>query len=277
MGLRALGYQLYACGRKGLPKQITLDGKTYHLRQVFKHDFFAATALYEKDRQQESESQYPPKIILKINRQEHFLGLPLAWLGELFCRHQISILRHLSDVPGIPRFLSRYGRTGFTYEYIEGRCLDGQQDLSEDFFDELLGLIKEVHRRNIAYLDMNKRDNIIVGDDSKPHLIDFQISLYIDERALISRRLSGYLRESLQSTDIYHVFKHKRWLRPELLKPHEKALSHHSSSKLIKWHRLAAWPFRKLRRRFLGYLVSKGILNKEECNGHNGENGQTNN
>jgi hypothetical protein len=115
MNPKTLGYQLYACGQKGLPAQIELGATTYSLVQIFKHDFFAATALYEKDKSQEANGQYPTKIILKINRQQHFLGIPMAWLGETFCRHQVSILQYLSDLGGIPRFLSCHGRTGFIY------------------------------------------------------------------------------------------------------------------------------------------------------------------
>jgi len=117
--------QLYACGKKPLPQKIVFDGDTYRLQKVFKHDFFAATALYELPKISKSaKTQNPNKIILKLNRSQHLLGLPLAWLGEFLCRHQVDILQRLKNLRGIPHFLSHYGKTGFIYEFIEGQRLD---------------------------------------------------------------------------------------------------------------------------------------------------------
>ena len=185
--------------------------------------------------------------------------MPLLWLGELLCSHEVSILSRLSNLRGIPRFLSRYGRTGFIYEYIEGRSIEQGQKLPVDFFDVLLELLTEVHQRDIVYLDMNKRSNILLGSDGQPYLIDFQISLHIDERLSISRHLSLYLRDSLRRADIYHLFKHKHRLCPELLTAQEQ-LRVPNLSRLIWLHRLAATPLRRLRRALLKYLHTKGLM-----------------
>ncbi len=253
-------YQLYACGKNGLPAKVTLGADTYHLKKVLKHDFFAATALYESRPGPSSEQQPPAtKIVLKLERRQHFLGLPLAWLGRMLCCHEVSILRRLSDLPGTPRFLSLYGKTGFIYEYIEGTSLREQEGLPDLFFDRLFELLRQIHRRNVAYLDMNKRSNILLGSDGRPHLIDFQISLYVGDYCLPSRRLAEDLRQMLQWSDIYHLFKHKRRLSPRFLWPHEKALSR-DVGLWIRGHRLLANPLRHLRRAFLKFLDEKNLL-----------------
>ena len=255
--LKSLGCQLYACGRSGLPGEIVFRDNEYRLCRILKHDFFAATALYELDsRSRPTEIPDPPRIILKLGRQQHFLGLPLAWVGEFLCWHEVSILRRLSDLRGIPCFLGHYGRTGFIYEYIEGHSLDEKKKPPDGFFDRLLELLTEVHRRNIAYLDMNKRGNILVDSKGRPFLIDFQISLHIGRHLLIWQRPSAYLRDTLQKADIYHLFKHKRRLCPELLTPQEQAASRRTGM-LIGLHRLAATPLRKLRRALLKSLSAK--------------------
>ncbi len=262
--LKSLGYQLYACGRDGPPGEIVFKDNKYGLCRILKHDFFAATTLYElSSRRKSAETAQPAKIVLKLGRQQHFLGLPLAWVGELLCCHEVSILRRLSNLQGIPRFLGHYGRTGFIYEYIEAHSLDEQKKLPDDFFDKLLELLQEVHQRDIAYLDMNKRGNILVDSKGRPCLIDFQISLPIGKHLLIWQRPSVYLRDTLQSADIYHLFKHKRRLCPELLRPQEQALSRRIGS-LIGLHRLAATPLRKLRRALLKYLHTKGVAVTEK-------------
>jgi hypothetical protein len=253
----SLRNQLYACGSKAAPGQIVCGESTYRLQKVLKHDFFAATALYELCKKgQNADIATPPKIVLKLSREQHLLGLPLAWLGELLCSHQIFVLRRLNHLRGTPRFICRYGKRGLIYQYIEGDLLDGDNELPDNFFDKLLELLRQIHGCNIVYLDMNKRDNIILGSDGQPYLIDFQISLHIDERTLISRHLSTYLRDALKRADIYHLFKHKRKLAPKSLRPEEQPLSRPTIS-LIQLHRLAATPFRKLRRALLKRLKAE--------------------
>ncbi|MHC4239287.1 MAG: hypothetical protein ACYSUC_05965, partial [Planctomycetota bacterium] len=163
----------------------------------------------------------------------------------------------------IPRPLARYGKTGFIYEYIEGRPLKEQKELHPDFFNQLLELLSSIHQRNVVYLDMNKADNILLGADGKPYLIDFQISLYIGDYFLLSKHLAEYLRQVFQWADVYHVFKHKRRLCPRFLWPHEKAVSR-DVSPWIQVHRLVANPLRRLRRNLLKLLYTNGVLVREE-------------
>jgi hypothetical protein len=258
--LKKMGNQFYACGCNFPPKQIEFADSTYIVKKVFKHDFFAATALYVvKDPASIAQRQNPEKIVLKMARMQHFLGLPMEWFGQALCEHEVATLRRLDHIEPVPHVLARYGKTGFVYQYIEGRSLSEQKELPKDFFDLLLELLSRVHQSNIIYLDMNKRGNILISPKGKPYLIDFQISLYLCEGFAFSKKLSGYIRNILQRTDIYHLFKHKRRLCPHLLRPHEQAISR-CPSPWIKIHRLIATPIRKLRRKLLVFLEQKGIL-----------------
>ena len=270
---KMLGYQLLACGRKGLPEKIKYNQSSYCLEQVLKHDFFAATGLYQLEgSQQLSEKSNPKKIILKINRRQHFLGIPLFWLGWLLCAREVSILKRLTGLTGVPCFLERYNRTGFIYEYIYGCTLDEQKNLPDDFFDKLFDLIKQIHKRNIVYFDLNKRGNIILGSDGQPYIIDFQTSRYIGPRFLIGKAVTKHLRDKLQKTDIYHLFKHKRRFCPDSLTAAELALAHSESSRLIRIHRFIANPFRKLRRSLLRFLYVRGFIITEENTRYSSEN-----
>ncbi|MFC1677917.1 hypothetical protein ACFL3G_12765 [Planctomycetota bacterium] len=258
--LKTLGYHMYACGKKGLPKKIDISAGSYNLRKVLKHDFFAATALYElATPTNTTETRSPSRLILKMGRQQHFIGLPLRWLGKIICSHEISILSRLSHLQQIPHILDRWGKTGFTYEYIEGQTLDENKNLPDDFFDNLIELTRQIHQNNVVYVDSNKRNNLLLGDDGKPYIIDFQISQHFKQRPLFFKRFSSKLKHALQRADIYHILKHKRRICPHLLKPEEKIKSRRTG-KLIDLHRMVATPFRKLRRRFLKLLYDKGVL-----------------
>jgi len=245
-----IGLQLQALGRSTLPRQIKVSHVRYSLKKVFKHDFFAVTALYERQNTSDNNIAGPAGVVLKISRTADFLGLPLRWLGQAVCRNEISILKSLQGLPGIPRLTARFGRIGFVYEYIEGTTLDNKPQLTDDFFDRLENLIKQIHARNIAYVDMNKLSNILIGSDNQPYIIDFQISRQINWLLCPLRK---FILEKLQNEDFYHLNKHKRHLMGHLMTPEQMVLSRRISP-LIRIHRSIARPIIKLRRHLLGFL-----------------------
>ena len=256
----SLGQQLRACGRHGLPPTLTLDRGQYQLVRVFKHDFFAATALYRQTPAPQSNPcpaegcpPGPTHIVLKQARCCDFLGLPLQWLGAALCRHEWSILCRLRGLKQVPKPLRQHGPTGLIYEYIPGRSLDERPEVPAEFFDRLRELLQLIHQRRVAYIDMNKRGNILVGPDGLPYLIDFQISQHLPARLLGSRRWAAAMLTALTREDHYHLLKHKRRLRPDLMTEDQWQQSHAISS-WISLHRLVSRPLTLLRRRILAFL-----------------------
>ena len=95
--LRALGTQ------SDLPSNIKIGGVTYlHLR-TFKHDFFAATGLYEGP---------DGKVVLKVGRQANLLGLPMAWIGRFLTGHEARLYQIAGSVDGVPGFCRSLGPNG---------------------------------------------------------------------------------------------------------------------------------------------------------------------
>lgn len=252
--LKNLANDLYACGKGGLPREIEVLDRTFYLRSVFKHDFFAVTALYE-----DSAGGGGEKVVLKINRVESFLGIPLAWLGRRLCNREKHMLEMLGDVSNVPKVVGSYGSNGFVYRYIEGCSLDVRPELPERFFDELIDLLGEVHGKGIVYMDMNKRGNILLGDDGHPYMIDFQISQCLQERWFGFGWLLKRVQRSLEREDYYHLCKHKRKLQRHLISAEEFSISKHPSWK-IRLHRSYARPLIRARRAFLRKMYEKGLL-----------------
>ena len=254
-----------------MPESIEWEGRRYRLIKFFKHDFFAATALYEViDRSDKNVAMTPQKVVLKIGRLGDFLGLPLGWLGEWLCEHEMSILKRLAPLRGIPHLLGKFHRTALLYEYIEGQSLAEQSDLSTDFFDNLGSLLTDIHSRRVAYMDMNKRGNVLRGEDGLPYMVDFQISLHLPERCLGSRRLTESLWRTLQDEDCYHLIKHKRHLQRDLMTD-EQWTRFRQKSGWITLHRKIFRPITILRRRMLNYLFHKGRLITDDISENNPE------
>ncbi len=243
---------LYACGREGLPKEITFGRRHYRQVRTFKHDFFAATGCYEPiaDNPQDPADSACP-LVLKINRTQPFCGLSLAWLGRGLSSHEIRILETLKDLDQVPKPAGMWGPNGFVYPYIEGRSLDEKPPIPDRFFEDLEELLNQIHQRQVCYIDLNKRGNILVGADGRPYLIDFQISM--------AWKRHGRMCRVLQREDQYHLLKHKRRLRPDLLSKAQRKDSYRKSA-WIRLHRAIAWPFRFLRRQMMRSLYKHGYL-----------------
>ena len=257
---RWFGGCFYACGNEPLPGQIScLDGE-YTLDRILKHDFMAATAVYTAA---DPQAGRPRKLVYKVNRRMHFCLVPLAWLGRLVTHNEVRNLRRCEGIPEVPEVLARLHPNVYVCEYIEGKNLGEKPDLPVDFFENVLAAVRQIHKRNLIHFDLHKPGNLLVGDDGRPHIIDFQISMHFGDRRLLSRRLSARVRRRLQAYDIYHVCKHKRRLQPHLLTEDQDRLSRNHSLPL-RIHRAIANPLRRVRRACLRYLHAKGVLTNDE-------------
>lgn len=254
MARRSHNVQMFAL-RQPPPEVVTVVGGDYRLVRVFKHDFYAATCLYAATGPAEVA-----KIVVKFGRENDFFGLPLAWLGRWNRRREQAIYRALAGVVGVPRWMGCVGRLGYAIEYIDSRPLDHQPPPPPGFFDALHELFKTVHARGVAYCDSNKRSNILIGADGRPHLIDYQLAFRRrDDLPWPIRPILRAAYEYMCRKDIYHLFKHKRRISPDELRPEEDAVSRRRSG----WHlihRKLGKPYRAIRRRFLAAQHEKGQL-----------------
>jgi hypothetical protein len=238
-----------ALGRANLPGAIEIGGNLFRLARTVKHDFFAATGFYE--------DAGGRRIVLKMGRVVDFAGMPLLWLGKLLQRRELGFYRKLKDVPAVPKVLGTLGPTGFLLEFVEGVPLTAMPRCPDHFFGDLQSLFDELHRRNIAYVDTDKSQNILLGSDGKPHLIDFQISF--DADAVPIGPLVRLLLRQFRQSDTYHLLKHKKRLRPDQLTEDEHKIVERRSLP-IRIHRFISKPYFDLRRTTFRRLRETGRL-----------------
>jgi hypothetical protein len=251
-----VAYSMRALGKAGLPREFALNGTTFRLLRTVKHDFFAATAFYGDDATGRT-------VVLKAGRTGDFAGVPLLWLGRWLCRRELRFYTRLADVPNVPGVVGTVGPTGFVHDFVAGRPLEKGLAIPDGFFDELTVLLRELHGRGLAYVDTNKPQNILLGDDGRPHLIDFQISYdHADFDRPGLRTLNRWLLRHLQREDLYHLLKHKRRLRPDQMTPQETDAAARKSA-LIRLHRFVFKPYFALRRRTFKRLRDTGRLMPE--------------
>lgn len=88
-----------------------------------------------------------------------------------------SLYARLAGIQGIPALHPDHGHNWFMHEFIPGLPLHRRRPVPAGFFDDLERVLKELHARRVAYVDLSKRSNVIVGDDGRAYLVDFQISV----------------------------------------------------------------------------------------------------
>jgi len=235
-----------ALGRDEPPETVEIDGRTWRRVDIFKHDSWAATAQYQSDDGH--------LAACKFNRRQPIFGLPMRWLGRRLAAREAAMLDRLADHELVPdplgpvRCAGRELPNAVAHVFVPGHPLRRDEVVDDYFFPDLEDLLADLHRRGMAYVDLHKRENVLVGDDGRPHLIDFQISVRLPR----VWPLSAVLR-ILQRSDDYHLAKHFARHRPDQC-DHTPATIAMRRPWWIRAHRAFAVPLRQLRRRLLVWL-----------------------
>jgi len=259
-------FWLKALGRNDLPETITAGGQYYRIIETFKHDFFAATGLYERDKsdgRQHYDTKIPKKVVLKVGRTQPLLLLPMRPIGRWLAKREGRFYNALQDLDGVPMYLGLWNNIGVVHEFIEGHPLRKGEQVNDEFFPKLFALIKTIHLRHMAYVDLEKRENILVGDDGNPYLIDFQISFGLLSSFSQHVPFARFLLRKLQRSDEYHLLKHRRRHRPDQLSPEEIAASYKRPI-YVEAHRIIFRPLTQLRRAFLRMLLGDKFQPRHE-------------
>lgn len=164
-----------------------------------------------------------------------------ATLARVLLRRERRACAALAGLDGVPQGCSRPAPLAFRYRFMPGRTLRDTRKLGlpldAGFFESLERLVAAMHARGIVHLDLRNGRNVLVREDGRPGLLDFQT-------ALRSRGLPGALRRALEHVDRSAVYKHWRRMAPDSLGP-ERAAWLRRFDRWRLW-----WPFE-------GYAIQK--------------------
>lgn len=244
-----LAYWMRALGREDLPQVVEVSGQSLRRVATAKHDFWAATGFYE--------DALGGRAVLKAYRTAPFAGASLRWLGRWQCRREIGFYRRLAGLPCVPALLGLVGDTAYLRAFVPGHPLSRERPVPDGFWPRLDGAMREVHGHGVAYVDSNKPENVLVGDDGRPYLIDFQIAWGPRRGLGANHALARWWLRQLQREDLYHVLKHKRRFSRDSMTPEELARVRRRSL-LIRAHRVLNRPYLAMRRRLFRWLRRTG-------------------
>ena len=232
--------QFKAIGRTRLPQTVRIEGKPYALEKCFEHKFVTGIGLYRHKAH---------RVVCKFHRQVSFAGFPLNWLGRLMATYEAANLRRCQGLEGIPKIREAERPGVVAHDYVPGHPLRTDRPVSDVFFRRLFELLDRIHCRDVAYIDLEKADNVLVGKDGRPYLIDFQIALRVPPALVRYCPPVRWALRRLQRSDHYHVMKHFRRVRPDLLSSHQIARSKRKPW-LVRLANALAAPFRQIHRNF---------------------------
>jgi tRNA A-37 threonylcarbamoyl transferase component Bud32 len=176
--------------------------------------------------------------------QRLVLKAPIGWgLGKVIriamLRREYKIYSRLSEIQNIPRCYGLIDGRYLVLEYIVGVPIRSAQITNRsDFFEDLLNLIKELHKTGVAHSDLKKKDNLLVVKGKIPYIIDFgaavirksgfaplnhclyNIASKFDFNAWVKLKYDGYSNVSEKDRKYYKwtvVEKVSRWIKDSYL------------------------------------------------------------
>ena len=244
-----------ALGAADPPERVEIDGETFRRSEILKHDSWAATGIYA------SETR---RAVCKFNRRQRIFVLPMGWLGRRLAAREQGFMDRLAGIDGVPGSLGpicvggRRLANAVSRQFVEGHALRPDERVNAEFFPRFDRILAEVHRRGVAHVDLHKRENILVDEAGRPHLIDFQISFALPTGSRLAARILGGVLRVLQQCDDYHLLKHRAKHGPD-----QQRVTGAEIQRMRPWwirlHRSVAVPFRTVRR---GLLVWLGIRSR---------------
>ena len=111
-------------------------------------------------------------------------SLLTGWLRRAMLRREYAAYQRLQGIAGIPACAGLGPDGELKLEFIDGDSLrNAGYGLADKavFFTALRELVQSIHAAGVAHADMKRKDNILVGRDGQPWLIDFGSAMLADE------------------------------------------------------------------------------------------------
>lgn len=235
---------------KDLPETGTWLGADYRRARVLKRDFYAIVGIYERTGDA-GAADAPRQLLVKVYHTDPLGVIPLGWLGRWLGCREARFLERLNDIDGVPSVLGRNGSSGYIREYLPGcnlREFRATDRVNAEFFPELTRILADVHARGVSHNDLSKPENVLVLEDGRPCLIDFQIA-YAPRtlRWPVVGWISGSILRYMQKVDRYHLSKLHRRSRPEDFSETEIAAARRKGVLLHLHGHLLRRPYRAVR------------------------------
>jgi RIO-like serine/threonine protein kinase len=160
------------------------------------------------------------RAVVKDFRANRFLYRNI--FGRFLVWREAKALKKLGGLKGVPGLYRVIGGLCLVIEEIPGKTLKQIQDegrLPDGFFDDLRDLVDRFHENGMAHCDLKRAENILLGDDGSPYVIDWAASISRSEFGL---PLLDLIYKRFMKDDYNAITKRKLVHSPELVNPEER-------------------------------------------------------
>ncbi len=144
--------------------------------------------------------------------KEAHSGSLLGVLGRRALGHEARVYERLEGVPGTVRCFGLLGGRRLVLEHVPSvslREFEGPFADRDRFYARLLATLDALHAAGIAHGDLKRKNNILVGPDERPYVVDFGIAWRLgDDAPAWRRRMFGLVAQMDYNAWIKH--KHGR-------------------------------------------------------------------
>lgn len=110
------------------------------------------------------------RLVIKV---PHGKG-PVKYIHTLMLRHENHVYEKLANFEGCPECYGLVDNRYLVLAYVDGHPIRKKQPENHaGYFTKLFELIEDMHRFQVAHMDLKKKDNLLVSSNDKPCLIDF--------------------------------------------------------------------------------------------------------
>ncbi len=110
------------------------------------------------------------QYVIKVPHGE---GLERSFHKKML-RHEYEVYQQLGDFVGAPACYGLIDGQYLVLEFVDGRTIRNKRPLDEDeFHRKLFSYIRMMHTRNVAHMDLKRKDNLLVKADESPCILDF--------------------------------------------------------------------------------------------------------
>jgi RIO-like serine/threonine protein kinase len=179
----------------------------------------------------------------------------LRWLARRLLQREARALAALHGLDGVPELLV-VSDDRLERRFIAGMPMQRARPRDPRYFKAAAALLRRLHRACVVHNDLAKEPNLLVTNDGRPALVDFQLAWHTQGR--------GRLFRLLAHEDLRHLLKHKRNYCPELLTRRELAILANPSWPSRIWMRTIKPVYLLITRRLLGWADREGAGDRGE-------------
>lgn len=133
-----------------------------------------------------------------------FSGSPF-WIRRVFgvfsTRTEYTAKKALALATGDHGVLQRLSPWSIAFDYVRGDTLNKvPRNVPADYFIKMEQIVSKLHECGFVHLDLRNLGNMILGDDGKPYIIDFQ-------SCLSTKHMPRFIRKYLEKVDFSGIYK----------------------------------------------------------------------